>query len=152
LSVEEKTMYQQIILQHNKNPHNFGALENPQFYSKGVNRLCGDQYTVSLLIDDSKRIELVMFEGEGCALSKASASIMTEMVQGKSFSDVKELSESFDHYVTDLVISSILDENTVTEWRAFSEMKNFPARKKCVTIIWQTLIAAISDQKNLVVE
>ncbi len=152
MSYQENTIYQQLILRHNKCPCNYGKLEDSQFYSEGVNRLCGDRYQVYLNLDDSQRVQAVKFEGEGCALSKASASIMTEMILGKSLEEVNLLCDGFERFVTDSSVVETLEKNEVDDWRAFYEMKNFPARKKCATIIWQTLNAAISKQKNLVVD
>ena len=108
MSLEERNMYQQIILHHNKHPNNYGQVQGAHFHSKGVNRLCGDQYTVTLQIDEDRRVVLAMFEGEGCALSKASASIMTQMVHGRNFSEIKELCESFDQYVPIIASANFL--------------------------------------------
>ena len=142
-----KQLYQDIILEHGKNPRNLGKYEGYSHDAKGYNPLCGDKVHVYLKLDNGKKVEGLTFEGEGCAISLASASIMTELIRGKSINDAKEIMNAFLNMIknTSEIHSSHLDEDQKTKLMSLSGVKQFPMRVKCATLSWHTLISAIDN-------
>jgi nitrogen fixation NifU-like protein len=140
-------LYQQVILDHNKNPRNFGKLENPSHSAEGHNPLCGDQIELSLNIEDGKILE-VKFEGSGCAISKASASIMTTLLKGKTINEAEELFNRFHAAVTSDPNSED-NRSDLGKLAVFSGVREFPARIKCASLAWHTFMDAISDKKSI---
>jgi nitrogen fixation NifU-like protein len=145
-----KQLYQDIILEHGKSPRNLGQCEGYNYDAKGYNPLCGDKVHVYLKLDSEKKVEGLTFEGEGCAISLASASIMTELVKGKSFDETKEIMNAFLDMIknTSEIQSNHLDEDQKTKLMSLSGVKQFPMRVKCATLSWHTLVSAIEGRKR----
>ena len=145
-----KELYQEIILDHGREPRNFGECENYNKSADGHNPLCGDKVHVYLKLDKRKKVEGLTFEGEGCAISLASASIMTELVKGKYFDEVKEIMNAFLDMITNTskIQSNHLDEDQKTKLMSLSGVKQFPMRVKCATLAWHTLNSAIEGKKE----
>ncbi|HEV7241966.1 MAG TPA: SUF system NifU family Fe-S cluster assembly protein [Thermoanaerobaculia bacterium] len=141
-----RELYQQVILDHNKNPRNFREMEDATSRVDGYNPLCGDHYTVFLKTDGDTIAE-VSFTGSGCAISKASASVMSSTVKGKSKEEAEHLFETFHRLVTG--DASGLSASDLGRLAAFSGVSEFPARVKCATLAWHTLRSALegSDEK-----
>ena len=140
-----RELYQQVILDHNKNPRNFRELENPTRRVEGYNPLCGDHYTVFLDVENDT-VKDVSFVGSGCAISKASASVMSSTVKGKSKDEVSRLFETFHRLVTG--DNSGVDVTELGRLAAFSGVSEFPARVKCATLAWHTLRNALDGQAD----
>ncbi len=145
-----KQLYQDIILEHGKSPRNLGKCEGYSHEAKGYNPLCGDKVHVYLKLDNEKKVESLTFEGEGCAISLASASIMTELVKGKSFDEAKEIMSAFLNMIknTSELQSNHLDEDQKTKLMSLSGVKQFPMRVKCATLAWHTLVSAMEEKKE----
>ena len=143
-------LYQQIILEHNKKPRNFKVLESANAYSLGKNPLCGDQFAVYTKLDDEGKIEDIGFQGEGCAISKASASLMTNAVKGKTREEALEMRSEFQQMLTgewDDGHPHHLGRLTI-----LSGVKEYPVRVKCATLAWHTLAAALEGQTETTTE
>ena len=145
-----KDLYQEIILDHGKNPRNLGRTENFNKDAKGFNPLCGDKVHVYLKLDKEKKVEGLSFEGDGCAISLASASIMTDLVKGKSFDETREIMKAFLDMIknTSEIQSNHLNEDQKTKLMSLSGVKQFPMRVKCATLSWHTLNSAIEEKKE----
>jgi nitrogen fixation NifU-like protein len=145
-----KQLYQDIILEHGKSPRNLGKCEGYSHEAEGYNPLCGDKVHVYLKSDNEKKVESLTFEGEGCAISLASASIMTELIKGKSFEETKEIMDAFLNMIkkTSEIRSNHLDEDQKTKLMSLSGVKQFPMRVKCATLSWHTLVSAIENKKE----
>jgi nitrogen fixation protein NifU and related proteins len=140
-------LYQQTILDHNRQPRNFKKLEQANRSSEGYNPLCGDRIVVYLDIKDDV-IQNVSFEGSGCVISKASASMMTETVKGKSASEAASLFERIRKMLTSPPDSEV--DSGLGKLSAFSGVREFPLRVKCATLAWHTLKAALRGQSETV--
>ncbi len=144
-------LYQEVILDHNKHPRNFGQIEAADHCAQGYNPLCGDQLTLYLKMDGD-RVAEVRFEGQGCAISTASASILTEVVLGKTLAEVETLFESFHELLTgDPSVAAEVDPE-LGKLAVFAGVREFPVRVKCATLAWHTLKAAISDDNEVTTE
>jgi len=145
-----KELYQDIILEHGKSPRNLGKCEGYNHDAKGYNPLCGDKVHVFLKLDNEKKVKGLTFEGEGCAISLASASIMTESVKGKSFKETKEIMSAFLNMIknTPEIQTNFLDEDQKTKLMSLSGVKQFPMRVKCATLSWHTLVSAMEGKKR----
>ena len=145
-----KQLYQEIILEHGKSPRNLGKCDGYNHDAKGYNPLCGDKIHVYLKLDPGKKVEKLTFEGEGCAISLASASIMTELVNGKSFDETKDIMSAFLNMIknTSEIESSHLDNDQKTKLMSLSGVKQFPMRVKCATLSWHTLVSALDGKKQ----
>ena len=145
-----KELYQEIILEHGKNPRNLGKFENYNKDAKGNNPLCGDNVHVYLRLNENKKVEDIAFEGHGCAISMASASIMTDMVRGKEEKEVKEIVNDFLTMIKekDLLENNILKEDEKTKLMSLSGVKQFPMRVKCATLSWHTLTSALDNSNQ----
>ena len=145
-----KQLYQDIILEHGKNPRNFGKCEKYTHQAKGYNPLCGDQVQVYLKLNKEKKVEDLTFEGSGCAISIASTSIMTELVKGKSSEIAKKIVYDFLNMIknTSEIKSNDLDEDQKTKIMSLSGVKQYPMRVKCATLAWHTLNSAIDEKKD----
>jgi nitrogen fixation NifU-like protein len=139
--MELKDLYRDVILDHNKRPRNFGQLEHPDAHADGHNPLCGDRLSLSLKMNGDT-VEDVRFEGKGCAISTASASMMTEAIKGKSRADIGKLFTEIHAMLTeqDAVASPGLGKLA-----ALSGVREFPARVKCASLCWHTLNAALEQ-------
>ena len=144
-----KELYQEIILEHGKNPRNIGKTENFNKDAKGHNPLCGDSVHLYLKLDNKNKVEDVSFEGSGCAISMASASIMTDLVKGKEENEVREIINDFLGMIkiNPNLKSKNLNDDEKTKLMCLSGVKQYPMRVKCATLSWHTLISAI-DNKN----
>tara|TARA_B100002052_G_scaffold279009_1_gene285880 strand:- start:610 stop:1083 length:474 start_codon:yes stop_codon:yes gene_type:complete len=145
-----KELYQEIILEHGKNPRNLRKTDNFNKDAKGHNPLCGDKVHVYLKLDQNKKVEDISFEGQGCAISMASASIMTDLVKGKGEIEVKEIVEDFLEMIKEKpdLSSKNLKEDEKTKLMCLSGVKNYPMRVKCATLSWHTLTSAIDNSKE----
>ena len=145
-----KQLYQDIILEHGKSPRNLGKCEGYSHDAKGYNPLCGDKVHVYLKLDNGKKVENLTFEGDGCAISLASASIMTELVKGKSFDETKEIMNAFLNMIkkTSEIQSNHLDDDQKTKLMSLSGVKQFPMRVKCATLSWHTLVSAMKGKRE----
>ena len=143
-----RELYQEVILDHNKSPRNFRKIGNANRKVEGYNPLCGDHYTVYLQLENDV-IKDISFEGSGCAISKASASVMSSVVKGKSAADAKELFDKFHNLVTG-TSDGIGELEVLGKLAAFSGVSEFPARVKCATLAWHTLKAALDAKAELV--
>ena len=147
---ELSELYQQVILDHNKKPRNFKRLEEANRTAEGVNPLCGDQLHVYLHVEDDV-IKDVSFEGSGCAISKASASMMTQSVKGKTRAEAEMLFDEFHR----MVLGELNEEETPNQLgrlKIFAGVREFPARVKCASLSWHTLHAALNNQSETTTE
>ena len=134
-----KELYRDVILDHNKRPRNFGRIEASDTHAEGHNPLCGDRLTVWLRLKDD-RIEDIRFEGKGCAISTASASLMTEAVKGKDKAAVQSLYGRIHSLLTQ---QDAVPDTSLGKLAALSGVREFPARVKCASLCWHTLNAAL---------
>ena len=142
-----KELYQEIILDHGKNPRNLRRTENFNKDAKGHNPLCGDKVHIYLKLNENKKIEDISFEGQGCAISMASASIMTDLVKGKEEHEVKEIVSDFLDMIKekDELSNNILHKDDKTKLMCLSGVKQYPMRVKCATLSWHTLVSAMEN-------
>jgi nitrogen fixation NifU-like protein len=141
---ELSDLYQEVILEHNKNPRNFREIADADQYADGKNPLCGDALRVYVALDGDTVTD-VAFKGSGCAISKASASMMTQTVKGKTKAEAETIFDEFHRMVTgDLDIEA--DENHLGKLKIFSGVLEFPARVKCASLSWHTLNAALRGE------
>jgi len=152
MSYDARTeLYQQVILEHNKKPRNFKELENSTHKAEGYNPLCGDHLFVYLKCDQDNIIEDVSFKGDGCAISKASASMMTTSLKGKSVSEANSLFEEF-HRLIIGKLNPDEDQNSLGKLAIFSGIWHFPARVKCASLCWHTMKGALEDKQSISTE
>jgi len=144
-------LYLQVILEHNKKPRNFKKLDNSTHSAEGYNPLCGDHLMVYLHVDAKNIIEDISFEGDGCAISKASSSMMTTALKGKTVEDAKSLFKQF-HQLVIGELNPEKDEHTLGKLAIFSGIWHFPARVKCASLPWHTMNGAIDRQKSITTE
>ncbi len=146
-----KDLYQEIILDHGKNPRNLGKFDNYNKDAKGNNPLCGDNVHVYLRLNENKKVEDIAFEGHGCAISMASASIMTDMVRGKEEKEVKEIVTDFLGMIKekDSLETNILNDDEKTKLMSLSGVKQYPMRVKCATLSWHTLTSALDNSDQI---
>jgi len=145
-----KELYQEIILDHGKNPRNLRKTENFNKDAKGHNPLCGDKVHIFLKLNDNKKVEDISFEGQGCAISMASASIMTDLLKGKEEKEVKEIVNDFLEMIKekDEIKTKLLKDDEKTKLMCLSGVKQYPMRVKCATLSWHTLTSAINKSQN----
>ena len=144
-------LYQQVILEHNKKPRNFGKLETPTHTAEGYNPLCGDHLTVYLKVNKDNVIEDATFEGDGCAISKASSSMMTTSLKGKTVNEAKVLFEQF-HQLIIGKLNPDKDKHVLGKLAIFSGIWHFPARVKCASLPWHTVKGALENEKTVSTE
>ena len=150
-----KELYQEIILDHGKNPRNLGKFDNFNKDAKGHNPLCGDKVHIYLKLDENKKVNDIAFEGEGCAISMASASIMTDLMKGKNEKEAKEIINKFLDMIKekDDIDTNLVDEDEKTKLMSLGGVKNYPMRVKCATLSWHALSSALDDfQKEVSTE
>lgn len=142
-----RALYQEVIIDHSRQPRNFGKLENANRFAEGVNPLCGDELTLECHLDSQDIIQDIRFLGHGCAISLASASIMTDMLKGMSKTDAEQLFDQFHRSVT----GKELDENAdIGKLEVLTGVKEFPTRVKCATLAWHTAMSALNDSGSTV--
>lgn len=145
MSSDLRDLYQEVILDHNKAPRNYGSLTGSTHSADGHNPLCGDQLKLHVIVHDGT-VEDVRFEGSGCAISTASASLMTEAIKGRSRQEARELFDEFHQLLTgDPSISADASE-ALGKLAVFAGVREFPVRVKCATLAWHTLEAALSGE------
>lgn len=147
---ELSELYQQVILDHNKKPRNFHKLESANHTAEGFNPLCGDQLTVYLQLEDDV-VKDISFEGSGCAISKAAASMMTQSLKGKSKQDAETLFDEFHRMVTGELDDEVTPNN-LGHLTIFSGVRDFPARVKCASLSWHTMRAALHGEETVSTE
>ncbi len=136
-------LYQEILLEHNSKPRNFRNLEDPSETAEGYNPLCGDQITLYLKVEDGV-ITDVGFQGSGCAISRASASMMTQSVKGQTLAKADQVAEAFRRMMTDP--EADLDYDTLGDLESLAGVAEYPARIKCAVLAWHTLLAAMDGR------
>lgn len=139
-------LYQEVIIDHNNNPRNFHEMVNPTCQAQGFNPLCGDKVRIFLKIDNNI-IEDISFSGSGCAISQASASLMSEALKGKTIDEAKAWFENFHKMLT--VANASQTHYSLGKLAALAGVKEFPARVKCATLAWHTLEDALSQLNNM---
>ena len=146
-----KELYQEIILEHGKNPRNLGKTHEFNKDAKGHNPLCGDNVHVYLKLNGQKIVEDISFEGSGCAISMASASIMTDLIKGKNEHEAKEIVEDFLGMIKENpdLKSEYLKDDEKTKLMCLSGVKQYPMRVKCATLSWHTLTSAMDNSKEI---
>ncbi len=142
-----RDLYQEVILDHNRSPRNFGRLDDADLQADGHNPLCGDKLSITVKLTGDRVTDL-RFEGSGCAISKASASLMTEGVKGRTLDDLGRLFERFHRLVTDQ--TAPVDEAGLGKLAVFAGVRDYPARVKCAILAWHTLRAAVDDRHDVV--
>ena len=146
---ELRDLYQEVILEHSKAPRNYRELPAANHKAEGFNPLCGDRFTVYVTMDGDS-IKDISFQGSGCAISKASASMMTQIVKGKSTAEAEKLFDSFHKLVTGH--ASANGEAELGKLAVFSGVSEYPARVKCATLAWHTLHAALEGKQETTTE
>jgi nitrogen fixation NifU-like protein len=139
---ELSDLYQEVILDHNRRPRNFRIIDDPSRTQEGYNPLCGDRLTVYVALDGD-RIADVAFEGSGCAISKASASLMTETLKGKTVTEARDLFEKFHDMVTSSPETEAADLGKLS---VLSGVREYPTRVKCASLAWHTVKAALAGE------
>ena len=142
-----RELYQEVILDHNRSPRNFGPLKGADLRADGHNPLCGDRLSVALKVEDGLVTD-VRFEGSGCAISKASASLMTERIKGQTIDEARALFDRFHRLLTDHTAPT--DDAALGKLAVFAGVRDYPARVKCAVLAWHTLRAAVDDNHELV--
>ncbi len=140
-----RDLYQEVILDHGKHPRNFGPLEAPTHVAHGDNPMCGDSINVYLILDDEGRVKDAHFDGKGCAISTASASMMTDIIKGKPLDEVQALFSAFHAMCTgkEEELPENVDHDALDRLQVLAGVKEFPMRVKCATLAWHTMTAAL---------
>lgn len=144
-------LYQQVILDHNKKPRNFREIENATHQCHGFNPLCGDDYTVFLTVDDDGIIQDISFMGSGCAISKASSSLMTHNLKGKSIDDAKIMFDEFHRMVLG-EFDPESEDNHLGKLSLFKGIREFPSRIKCASLSWHSMVGALEKNEDITTE
>ncbi len=139
-----KDLYQEVIVDHNRNPRNFGKLDNADKKLEGFNPLCGDRLTLYLKINDDQ-IDDITFDGAGCAISVASASLMTDAMKGKSIEEAESIFNEFHELVTN---EDEIDFDKMGKLAVLAGVRNYPTRVKCATLCWHTLNSALHGDET----
>jgi nitrogen fixation NifU-like protein len=147
--MHSKQLYQEVILDHNKKPRNWGRLEAPSHEAEGLNPLCGDHIRLTVNVSDSL-VKDIAVEGEGCAICKASASMMTTNVKGKSLDEAEQLVDEFRGMATGSLEAS--QSSHLGRLKVFEGVKDLPSRVKCAILPWHTLHAALHSQSSISTE
>jgi len=138
-------LYQEVILDHNRQPRNFGEIQDASGIAEGFNPLCGDKVTVYIKTNGDK-IEEVTFKGTGCAISTASASLMTEVLKGKSIHEAKGMFHKFHDMVTGKAEGN-QDPDEMDKLFVFNRLSEYPVRVKCATLVWHAFLAALEKEE-----
>jgi nitrogen fixation protein NifU and related proteins len=146
MDADLRDLYQEVILDHNRKPRNFGPLDGANRTAKGDNPLCGDKVTIHLLVEDGVIADL-SFEGSGCAISTASASLMTGMLKGKKEAEATAIFKQFHGVVTGQLEA---DFDEMGKLAVFAGVSEYPVRVKCATLAWHTVQAALGDAGQIV--
>ncbi len=138
-----RELYQEVILDHSRHPRHFGAMEHATHHGEGFNPLCGDRVTIYLLVDEQDRITDIKFEGKGCAISQASASLMTDMLVGRTTVEAEALMQGFLHLVKGEAVNGALADDDRERLDVMAGVSAFPMRVKCATLAWHTMKSAL---------
>lgn len=141
-----RELYQEVIVDHTKSPRNFGVIEAASHHADGYNPLCGDKLSLFLRVDNESRIEAISFIGEGCSISTASASLMTEALRGKTVMEAEALFQDFHHMLTQA--SDASHPQRLGKLTILAGVAAYPARVKCATLAWHTLEAALHQDMD----
>ena len=141
---ELNDLYQEVILDHNRRPHNFRVIDDASAKQEGYNPLCGDRLTLYLTLDGDV-IKDVAFQGTGCAISKASASLMTDALKGKKIADARELFKQFHDMITSEPGTPVAELGKLS---VFAGVRDFPTRIKCASLAWHTMKAAVAHEND----
>jgi nitrogen fixation NifU-like protein len=142
-----RELYQEVILDHSRHPRHFGRLEHPTHKAEGFNPLCGDKVDVTLVLGKDRRVTDIKFTGKGCAISQASASLMTEMLAGRTLEEAQKLMEGFLHLVRGEAAEGLSSDDR-DHLDVMSGISEFPMRVKCATLAWHTFKNAVEEGKN----
>lgn len=148
---QRNELYQQVILDHNRHPHNFKEMAAPTHWAEGYNPLCGDHLTVYLNVDQEKIIRDISFKGDGCAISRASASMMTTSLKGKSLDQAMSLFNEFHLLITGKLNPDIQKTN-LGKLAIFSGIWHYPSRVKCASLCWHALKGAVEKTNTVTTE
>ena len=143
-----RELYQEVILDHSKNPRNFHVLPNANHQAEGFNPLCGDRMTLYIQMQ-GEQIKDIAFQGSGCAISKSSASVMTATLKGKTLQEAEDLFNQF-HLLVAGKAADTFDGKNLGKLAIFSGVREFPARVKCATLAWHTLRAALKGDERTI--
>ena len=146
-----RELYQEVILDHSRHPRHYGAMPAPSHKAEGYNPLCGDRVTVYLKLDGDGRVADIAFEGKGCAISQASASMMVDLLKGLSWEDANTLMEGFLHLVKGEKAPGLSQDDRET-LEVMGGISEFPMRVKCATLAWHTFKNAVEEGKNAMEE
>jgi nitrogen fixation NifU-like protein len=139
-----RELYQEVILDHSRHPRHFGVLENATHKAEGFNPLCGDKVTVMLVLGEDGRVTDIKFQGKGCAISQASASMMVDMLAGRTVEEAQKLMDGFLHLVKGEDATD-LSEDDREHLDVMSGLSEFPMRVKCATLAWHTFHNALEE-------
>lgn len=152
MNTDLRELYQEVILDHGRSPRNFRPIDHPSSCAHGHNPMCGDSLTVFLILGADERIADVAFQGKGCAISVASASLMTEVLKGRSVAEAERLFEAFHKMCTvadfDAETAVEADRDALERLQVLEGVRAFPIRVKCATLAWHTLKAALSGESS----
>ena len=143
-----RELYQEVILDHSRHPRHFGALEGATHTAEGYNPLCGDRVKIYLALDDAGRIESITFEGKGCAISQSSASLMTDMLTGRTVAEAEKMMGGFLHLVKGEADTGELDADDRERLEVMAGVSAFPMRVKCATLAWHTMQSALEGKSE----
>jgi nitrogen fixation NifU-like protein len=143
-----RELYQEVIIDHGRHPRNFGSLEHPTHHAQGFNPLCGDQLYLDLFLEGDI-ITDVAFRGEGCAISMASASLMTETLKGKTIAQAEQIFHDFHQVVTEGKVNHAAELAKLGKLSVLTGVCDYPARVKCATLAWHTMHNALSNQTEV---
>lgn len=142
-----RELYQEVILDHNRRPRNFRSIDDANRHAEGYNPLCGDRLSLYLKVEDGV-IKDASFQGSGCAISKASASMMTDSVKGKTLGEARDMFEHFHQMVTGNPEAG--DPERLGKLAVFEGVRQYPARVKCASLAWHTLLSAVEAKDEVV--
>ena len=145
--IDLKDLYQEVIIDHNRSPRNFGKMENPDRTLEGYNPLCGDRLTLYLRMND-RQISDISFDGSGCAISVASASMMTDAMKGKTAEEAENIFNKFHELVT--TDGDNVDSEKLGKLAALAGVREYPTRVKCATLCWHTLHSALEGRETAI--
>ena len=146
-----RELYQEVILDHSRHPRHYGAMEGASHKAEGYNPLCGDKVIVYLQLDADGRVADIKFEGKGCAISQASASMMVDMLKGRTAAEADQLMQGFLHLVKGEDASGLAEDDR-ERLEVMGGISEFPMRVKCATLAWHTFKSAVEEGKNTVEE
>jgi nitrogen fixation NifU-like protein len=139
-------LYQDLIVDHNRSPRNYRKMTDASHHADGHNPLCGDKLSVYLKVNDDNKVEDISFVGQGCAISVAAASLMTQTIKGKTVEEAEQIFGNFHHLMTDKEVH--IDEERLGKLAALAGVREYPSRIKCATLCWHALHAALRGEQT----